>query len=122
MSESSVVDEDDLTRPSDLDYKLRPRPIDVNQKLNIVFPDDEDIDEADELFETPIKVSIDYFERKKPKNIPIPVFKELEHPTYKMKPFVRPKNYIVYQGAASHSVFRSTFPVLVNNVVLYFCS
>jgi hypothetical protein len=97
MSESSVVDEDDLTRPSDLDYKLRPRPIDVNQKLNIVFPDDEDIDEADELFETPIKVSIDYFERKKPKNIPIPVFKELEHPTYKMKPFVRPKNYIVYQ-------------------------
>jgi hypothetical protein len=64
MSETPVVDEEDLTRPSDLDYKLRPRPIDIHQKLTIVFPDDDDIDEADEIFETPTKVSINYFERK----------------------------------------------------------
>jgi hypothetical protein len=105
------VDEEEQKRQAE--HKLRPRPIDINQKLEILVHTLEEVaEEKNAIFFSDL-TTVQYSDEPEPlKNaaVPIPRITVLKDDgvSKKLKPFTRPKNYIEYKARPDAEVAKST--------------
>eukprot|EP00029_Vermamoeba_vermiformis_P009141 TRINITY_DN4465_c0_g1_i1.p1 TRINITY_DN4465_c0_g1~~TRINITY_DN4465_c0_g1_i1.p1 ORF type:complete len:821 (+),score=162.87 TRINITY_DN4465_c0_g1_i1:605-3067(+) len=105
------VDEDEQKRQAE--HKLRPRPIDINQKLEILVHTLEEVEEEKNAIFFSDLTTVQYSDEPEPLKdaaVPIPRITVLKDDgvSKKLKPFTRPKNYIEYKERPDAEVAKST--------------